>query len=63
MLPGEPAELSSGPRVQVEPKVNWPVCWLLLELVRFLVDAVFEAGADGMRARRFGQRGGDRVVH
>jgi hypothetical protein len=30
MLPEAPAELSSGPRVQVVPKVNWPVCWLLL---------------------------------
>ena len=33
-----------------------------LELIGFLVDAVFEAGADGMRARRLGERGGHRVI-
>ena len=42
--------------------MNWPVCCVAEELVGLLVDAILEAGADGVRARRFGQSGGDRMV-
>ena len=58
---GAAGELSSGPRVQVESKSNWPV-WLLAKNARVLAVAPeLEAGPERVRAHRLVERADERV--